>query len=93
LAAQQGLDAAINHHAAQGGTVLGVCGRLQMLGEALIDPHGVDGNAPDLGLCPLVTVFAADKTVRYKRTCSVADSLCHSLAEQGQARGLILPNA
>ena len=72
----QGLDAVISHHAAQGGAVLGVCGGLQMLGEALIDPHGIDGNAPGLGLLPLVTVFEADKTVRYTRTCFVADSLC-----------------
>jgi adenosylcobyric acid synthase len=34
-----------------------------MLGEALIDTHGIDGNAPGLGLLPLVTQFAADKTV------------------------------
>ncbi len=64
----QGLDAAVARHAAQGGAVLGICGGLQMLGEALIDPHGIDGNAPGLGLLPLVTVFAADKTV--KQTCA-----------------------
>ena len=44
--------------------MLGICGGLQMLGEALIDPHGIDGNGPGLGLLPLVTVFEADKTVR-----------------------------
>lgn len=60
----QGLDRAVAAHAAAGGAVLGVCGGLQMLGEALIDPHGVDGNGPGLGLLPLVTVFAADKTVQ-----------------------------
>ena len=60
----QGMDRAIAAHAAAGGTLLGVCGGLQMLGEALIDPHGIDGNAPGLGLLPLVTVFEADKTVR-----------------------------
>ena len=60
----QGLDAAIARHAGQGGTVLGVCGGLQMLGEALIDTEGVDGNAPGLGLLPLVTVFERAKTVR-----------------------------
>ncbi|MBO9647441.1 MAG: cobyric acid synthase [Variovorax sp.] len=60
----QGLDRAVAAHAARGGAVLGVCGGLQMLGEALIDPHGVDGNGPGLGLLPVVTVFAADKTVR-----------------------------
>lgn len=59
----QGLDRAIAAHAQKGGAVLGICGGLQMLGEALIDPHGIDGNAPGLGLLPLVTVFDADKTV------------------------------
>ena len=61
----QGLDAAVAAHAGRGGVVLGVCGGLQILGEALIDPHGIDGNAPGLGLLPLVTVFAPDKTVRH----------------------------
>lgn len=60
---QQGLDAAVARHAAQGGAVLGICGGLQMLGEALIDTHGVDGNAPGLGFLPLVTQFAQNKTV------------------------------
>ena len=64
----QGLDAAIARHAGQGRAVLGVCGGLQMLGEALIDTHGIDGNAPGLGLLPLVTVFAQDKTVRHTTT-------------------------
>jgi len=59
----QGLDAAIARHAARGGRVLGICGGLQMLGEALIDTVGVDGNAPGLGLLPLVTSFEAQKTV------------------------------
>jgi adenosylcobyric acid synthase len=62
----QGLDRAVAAHASRGGAVLGVCGGLQMLGEALIDPHGVDGNGPGLGLLPVVTVFAADKTVRQR---------------------------
>ncbi len=69
----QGLDAAIAQHAGQGGAVLGVCGGLQMLGEALIDPHGIDGNAPGLGLLPLVTVFEANKTVCRTQARFVAD--------------------
>ncbi|WP_066270186.1 cobyric acid synthase [Hydrogenophaga palleronii] len=64
----QGLDRAVAAHAAQGGAVLGVCGGLQMLGEALIDTHGIDGNAPGLGLLPLVTQFDPQKTVRHART-------------------------
>ena len=61
----QALDLAVAQHAALGGRVLGICGGLQMLGEALIDPHGIDGNGPGLGLLPLVTVFAQAKTVRH----------------------------
>jgi adenosylcobyric acid synthase len=57
------LDAAIARHAAAGKPVLGICGGLQMLGEALIDTHAIDGNGPGLGLLPLVTVFEPDKTV------------------------------
>jgi adenosylcobyric acid synthase len=59
----QGLDRAVAQHAGQGRAVLGICGGLQMLGEALIDAHGIDGNGPGLGLLPLVTVFDKDKTV------------------------------
>ncbi|MBL0418881.1 cobyric acid synthase [Ramlibacter sp. AW1] len=63
----QGLDRAVATHAAKGGMVLGICGGLQMLGEALLDPHGIDGNGPGLGLLPLVTQFEQDKTVRLAR--------------------------
>ncbi len=71
----QRIDAAIAAHAAAGGPVLGICGGLQMLGEALVDTHGIDGNAPGLGLLPLVTAFAPDKTV------------CHTTAAFGEVRG------
>jgi adenosylcobyric acid synthase len=63
LRAQQ-LDAVIARHAAAGKPLLGICGGLQMLGEALIDPHGLDGNAPGLGLLPLVTQFEREKLLR-----------------------------
>jgi adenosylcobyric acid synthase len=71
----QDLDRAISAHAAQGRVVLGICGGLQMLGEALIDTHGIDGNAPGLGLLPLVTAFEPAKTVR------------RTVARLGEARG------
>ena len=68
----QGLDAAIAAHAAQGKAVLGICGGLQMLGEALIDMHDIDvkfgNNAPGLGLLPLVTNFEIAKTVQHRQT-------------------------
>ena len=64
----QGLDQTIADHAGRGGAVLGICGGLQMLGEALIDLHGIDGNGPGLGLLPVVTVFEENKTVRHRQT-------------------------
>ncbi|GAB4555640.1 MAG: cobyric acid synthase [Rhizobacter sp.] len=60
----QGLDGAIARHAAAGRPVLGLCGGLQMLGEALLDPHGVDGDAQGLGLLPLSTCFEPTKLLR-----------------------------
>ena len=57
-----GLDAAVVAHANAGKRVLGIGGGLPILGEALIDLHGLDGNAAGLGLLPLVTVFAPQKT-------------------------------
>jgi adenosylcobyric acid synthase len=62
-----GLAVPIAHHAAAGRPLLGICGGLQMLGEALVDPHGLDGNAPGLGLLPLVTQFEQDKLLRPSR--------------------------
>ncbi|MEY2654228.1 MAG: hypothetical protein RLZZ524_1256 [Pseudomonadota bacterium] len=45
----QRLDAAMARHAAAGGAVLGICGGLQMLGEALIDLDGVEGGEREAG--------------------------------------------
>ena len=74
----QGLDAAVARHAGQGGAVLGVCGGLQMLGEALIDLNGIDGNGPGLGLLPLVTAFDVEKTVQH--TCTRFESTTTGVA-------------
>jgi adenosylcobyric acid synthase len=64
----QGLDRAIAAHATRGGVVLGICGGLQMLGETLTDPYHIDGTASGLGLLPLDTQFAPQKTVRHTQT-------------------------
>ncbi len=61
----QGLARAVVDFAQAGGRVLGICGGLQMLGEALLDPGDIAGNGPGLGLLPLATQFALDKTVRH----------------------------
>ena len=61
---QNGLEAAVLKAAASGTPVFGVCGGYQMLGETLSDPLGVEagGSIKGMGLLPMDTVFAGDKT-------------------------------
>lgn len=50
---------------AYGGRIIGLCGGYQMLGESISDPHGIEGEpgtTPGLGLLPLVTEMATEKT-------------------------------
>ena len=67
---RSGIGAAVRGHAAAGRPVLGICGGLQMLGDRLEDPSGVEGMAgtlAGLGLLPLVTTVAGVKrTVRVR---------------------------
>jgi adenosylcobyric acid synthase len=63
----RGLDQVIAAAARRGTLVLGVCGGYQMLGERLLDPTGVAGDAgdePGLGLLPVTTHFEPTKIVR-----------------------------
>ncbi len=60
-----GLAQAIQRAAADGQPVVGVCGGYQMLGEAVHDPDRVESDAHTtraLGLLPVVTTFARNKT-------------------------------
>ncbi|MDD3278990.1 MAG: cobyric acid synthase [Lachnospiraceae bacterium] len=61
---QNGLEAAVKKAAAAGTIVFGVCGGYQMLGETLSDPMGVEagGSIQGMGLLPMDTVFAGNKT-------------------------------
>ena len=64
---QQGLDAAVCVHAAQGGAVLGICGGFQMLGERVDDPDGLEGqcgSSTALGLLDMTTTLVAGKQLR-----------------------------
>ena len=64
---EQGIDRALIAHAASGRPVLGICGGFQMLGQSIVDPHGVEGPpgaaVPGLGLLDVETVFARDKVL------------------------------
>jgi adenosylcobyric acid synthase len=65
---RSGLGSAIEQRLAGGGRVLGICGGLQMLGEHIDDPHGIDGTTQGLALLPLLTSFADEKRARRTRT-------------------------
>ena len=63
---RSGLADRILAHAAGGKWLFGICGGLQLLGAAILDPNGVESAAPEvpgLGLMDLRSTFAADKTL------------------------------
>ena len=62
----QGHDQAIARHLRYGGKLIGICGGLQMLGQALHDPLGLEGggSAPGLGWLDLETTLEAEKQLR-----------------------------
>ena len=65
-----GWETAINRHLRYGGKLLGICGGLQMLGEQVHDPLGLEGAAgssPGLGLLAFSTELAAEKQLRNVR--------------------------
>jgi adenosylcobyric acid synthase len=65
---ESGFEAPLWERISSGARLLGICGGMQMLGDELRDPAGVDGSAQGLGLLPLVTTFAPEKLVRRTRT-------------------------
>ena len=60
----QGFERVLQKYAQNGGSVVGICGGYQMLGEMIHDPQQVESkldNAPGLGLLPINTVFFGEK--------------------------------
>lgn len=69
---ERGFDAALRHFS---GTIVGICGGYQLLGERISDPLCVEGQGGDefgLGLLPVETIFSAEK-----RTVQV-DAISHA---------------
>jgi adenosylcobyric acid synthase len=67
---EQGWDMAINRHLRYGGKVLGICGGLQMLGEQVHDPLGLEGapgSSAGFGLLSLSTELEQEKQLRNVR--------------------------
>jgi adenosylcobyric acid synthase len=73
LLQKSGMAEAIQHYAASGGTVLGICGGYQMLGQMIADPEGIEGQAgryQGLNLLPIKTVITGQKIARQRQVTS-----------------------
>ncbi|WP_018650093.1 cobyric acid synthase [Thioalkalivibrio versutus] len=73
---EQGWEAALQRHVRYGGKVLGICGGFQMLGHAVHDPDGVEGQSgstPGLGWLDIETRLAPEKHLERVRGDRVLD--------------------
>ena len=62
-----GWEDAINKHLRYGGKVIGICGGMQMLGQQIHDPLGIEGesgSSQGLGLLDYETMLEAEKQLR-----------------------------
>jgi adenosylcobyric acid synthase len=63
----QGWDKALERHLRYGGRVIGICGGMQMLGRAIADPHGVEGEpgaVDGFGWLDYETELTREKTLK-----------------------------
>ncbi len=70
---KSGMAEEIQQYVATGGTVLGICGGFQMLGELVADPEGIEGQAgrfDGLNLLPLRTFLTYHKVSRQRQVIS-----------------------
>jgi len=66
---QQHWDQGIARHLRYGGKLIGICGGMQMLGESISDPEGIEGpivKAVGLGYLPMRTELRGDKILRQR---------------------------
>jgi adenosylcobyric acid synthase len=64
---ERGWPRYLEHHLRYGGKLIGICGGLQMLGERIADPEGIEGppgEGPGLGWLALHTVLHREKQLR-----------------------------
>jgi adenosylcobyric acid synthase len=70
---RSGMAEQIRNYAAAGGTVLGICGGYQILGQRIIDPEGLEGEAGEynaLNLLPVTTILSPNKVARQRQVTS-----------------------
>ena len=70
---KSGMAEQIRNYAAAGGTVLGICGGFQILGQRIIDPEGFEGEAGEynaLNLLPITTILSPNKVARQRQVIS-----------------------
>ena len=95
---ENGWEAAIGRHLRYGGKMLGICGGLQMLGECIADPLGIEGAAGQsngFGLLALSTELAAEKQLRnvLGRFCLDDADVCGYEIHAGVSTGPALERA
>ncbi len=70
---RSGMAEELQSYVAAGGTIMGVCGGFQMMGQFLADPEGIEGHEgrfPGLDLFPLRTVITPQKIARQRTVSS-----------------------
>lgn len=70
----QGTFDALQRYAKSGGTIFGICGGLQLLGEQISDPDGLEGEPSaiaGLGLLPISTIITPEKVTRQRQVRSL----------------------
>ncbi|WP_218644493.1 cobyric acid synthase [Thiomicrorhabdus cannonii] len=64
---EQGWPSYLQKHLRYGGKLIGICGGLQMLGEKLLDPNGIESDIAEmdaLGFMPYHTVYGEKKQLK-----------------------------
>ncbi|GLQ93161.1 cobyric acid synthase [Dyella acidisoli] len=95
---EQGWDRAIERHLRYGGKLLGICGGLQMLGQVVHDPQGIEGaqgSSEGLGWLDMETTLQAHKQLhRVKGRLAFADARVEGYEIHcGTSNGAALKNA
>lgn len=91
-----GMAEQLRDYVAAGGTIIGICGGFQMLGQTLSDPAGLEGTAGEyngLGLLPLSTWLTPEKVTRQRQAIALYPQKIPILGyEIHQGRTTVLEN-